>query len=231
VTSNGAVARRAVVPATRAVLFDFDGTLADTAPDLGAALNHLRAQKGLEPLSVDSVRPYASMGARGMLRIGFGLTPESPEFPALRDAFLERYDERPCVHTSVFPGILELLEKLKTMNILWGVVTNKSSRFTHRIVEALSLRPDCVVCGDSTPHLKPHPASLLLAAEQLDLAPRDCTYLGDDLRDIQAAQAAGMRSVAVTWGYHSPDNDGPPSWNADALVHQPLEVIGHLETP
>ena len=227
--SSGVVARRSGAPAGRAVLFDFDGTLADTAPDLGAAVNHLRSEKGLEPLSVDAVRPYASMGARGLLRVGFGLTPESAEYPALRDAFLQRYDEHLCVRTSIFPGILELLEKLEAMNILWGVVTNKSARFTHRIVEALSLRPDCVVCGDSTPHLKPHPASLLLAARELRRAPENCFYLGDDLRDIQAARAAGMRSVAVTWGYHSPDNDGPPTWNADALVHQPLEVIDHLE--
>jgi N-acetyl-D-muramate 6-phosphate phosphatase len=230
VTTSGA-ALRSGVPASRAVLFDFDGTLADTAPDLGAALNHLRSEKGLAPLSDDAVRPYASMGARGLLRIGFGLTPESAEYAALRDAFLSRYEEQLCVRTSIFPGIVELLEKLKALSIRWGIVTNKASRFTGRIVAALSLQPDCVVCGDSTPHLKPHPASLLLAAEQLRLAPENCLYLGDDLRDIQAAQAAGMRSVAVTWGYHSPDNDGPPSWNADALIHQPLEVIDHLETP
>jgi N-acetyl-D-muramate 6-phosphate phosphatase len=228
-SNDSAVARGARERACRAVLFDFDGTLADTAPDLGAAVNHLRSEKGLPPLSADAVRPYASMGARGLLRVGFGLTPQDAEYPPLRDAFLARYGEHLCVHTSVFPGIVELLEKLKAMNILWGVVTNKATRFTQRIVEALSLRPDCVICGDSTPHLKPHPASLLLAAKQLDLAPRDCVYLGDDLRDIQAARAAGMRSVAVTWGYHSPDNDGPPSWNADALVHQPRELIHHLE--
>jgi 2-phosphoglycolate phosphatase len=216
------------VPASRAVLFDFDGTLADTAPDLGAAVNHLRFQKGLAPLSVDAVRPYASMGARGLLRIGFGLAPESPEFPALRDAFLARYSENVCEKTRLFPGMPELLDELKSRHLAWGIVTNKAARFTQRIVAALSLRPDCVVCGDSTPHLKPHPASLLLAARELSLAPGDCFYVGDDLRDIQAARAAGMRPVAVTWGYHSPDNDGPPSWNADALLSHPRDLIGLL---
>jgi phosphoglycolate phosphatase len=169
------------------------------------------------------------MGARGLLRIGFGLTPESPDFPALRDAFLARYGENLCVKTRLFSGMLELLEELKSRRFAWGIVTNKASRFVDRIVAALSLQPDCVVCGDSTPHLKPHPASLLLAAKQLGLAPESCSYVGDDLRDIQAARAAGMRSVAVTWGYTSPDNGGPPTWNADAVVHQPLEVIDHLE--
>jgi phosphoglycolate phosphatase len=215
----------------RAVLFDFDGTLADTAPDLGAAVNHLRTQQGLAPLSVDAVRPFASMGARGLLRVGFGLKPEDEAFPALRDAFLDRYSENLCDGTRLFPDMKELLQELRRRRIAWGIVTNKASRFTERLVKALALEPDCVVCGDSTPHLKPHPASLLLAAERLELPPESCFYLGDDLRDIQAARAAGMRPVAVTWGYHSPDNDGPPSWNADLLIDQPLEMVRHLETP
>ena len=213
----------------RAVLFDFDGTLADTAPDLGAAVNYLRHREGLEPLSIDAVRPYASMGARGLLRVGFGLKPEDAAFPALREAFLDRYSDNLCVETRLFPGMGALLAELKDRRIAWGIVTNKASRFTERLVENLELDPDCVVCGDSTPHLKPHPASLLLAAERLKLAPASCFYLGDDLRDIQAARAAGMRPVAVTWGYHSPDNDGPPTWNADLLIERPLDVIEHLE--
>jgi len=183
----------------------------------------------MAPLSAEAVRPYASMGARGMLRVGFGLKPEDGEYAALRDAFLERYALCLCVETRLFPGMPELLKNLKSSDIAWGIVTNKAKRFTERIVEELSLDPDCVVCGDSTPHLKPHPAPLLLAAQLLKLAPGNCCYVGDDLRDIQAARAAGMRSIAVTWGYPSPDNDGPPSWKADALVHHPLEVVAYLE--
>jgi 2-phosphoglycolate phosphatase len=218
------------VSSSKAVLFDFDGTLADTAPDLGAAVNHLRTLQGLAPLSVDDVRPYASMGARGLLRVGFGLKPDDAAFPALRDAFLDRYSEHLCVGTRLFPEMEALLRELEERGIAWGIVTNKATRFTERLVKALQIEPDCVVCGDSTPHLKPHPASLLLAAERLELPPDNCFYLGDDLRDIQAARAAGMRPVAVTWGYHSPDNDGPPSWNADLLIHQPLEMVQHLES-
>ena len=216
---------------SKAALFDFDGTLADTAPDLGAALNHLRREKGLQPLSVEAVRPYASMGARGMLRIGFGLKPDAADYMTLRDAFLDQYDRHVCRETKLFPGMMELIDKLRKLRVAWGIVTNKSSRFTHRIVASLSLKPDCTVCGDSTPHLKPHPASLLLAAEKLKLSPQSCSYVGDDLRDIQAARAAGMRAVAVTWGYPSPDNEGPRAWHADALIDHPLELIAHLEKP
>ena len=215
--------------ASRAVLFDFDGTLADTAADLAAALNHLRIQKGLKEIAVSEVRPYASMGARGLLRVGFGLQPGAAEYPAMREAFLAFYEERVCVATRLFPGIPELLRELAARSIRWGIVTNKATRFTERIVESLQLKPDCVVCGDSTPHLKPHPASLLLAAERLHLPSPECIYVGDDLRDIQAARAAQMRCVAVEYGYHGADADGPLSWNADAIIAHPSEIIPLLE--
>ena len=212
----------------QAVLFDLDGTFADTAQDLGAALNRLRVEQGLEPMPVDRVRPFASAGARGLVHVGFGVKPGDAEYAALREAFLEFYGERTCVKTRLFPGIPELLQALAERSIAWGIVTNKATRFTERIVSELRLNPACVVCGDSTPHLKPHPASLLLAAEELKLDPGSCFYLGDDLRDIQAARAAGMRPVAVEWGYHHPESGGPGTWEADAVIAQPLDLIKHL---
>ena len=213
---------------TKAVFFDFDGTLADTAPDLAAALNQLRTARRLAPLAVDAVRPYASMGARGMLRIGFGLTPDDPEYASLRDAFLDNYAKRVCVETRLFPGMAELLRELEARAIPWGIVTNKALRFTDCLVSALGLHPACTSCGDSTPHLKPHPASLLLAAEKLNLPAQECVYVGDDLRDVQAARAARMRAIAVEWGYHNPDNEAPRTWNADAVITTPLELLEHL---
>ncbi|HYE38457.1 MAG TPA: HAD-IA family hydrolase [Ramlibacter sp.] len=210
------------------MLFDFDGTLADTAPDLGAAVNHLRAHKGLAPLSVDAVRPFASMGARGMLRVAFGLKPGDPEFAPLKEAFLDRYDERVCVETTLFPGVRELLAALEGRGIRWGIITNKSTRFTGRIVERLELAPSCIVCGDSTPHLKPHPAPMHLAAGILEIEEENCYYLGDDLRDVQAARAAGMKAVAVAWGYLNPDNGEPRTWNADLVLSRPGDLVPHL---
>ncbi len=212
----------------QAVLFDLDGTLADTAPDLAAALNRLRADQGLQPLALERVRPFASAGARGLVHVGFGIKPGDGEYASLREAFLEYYAERTCVETRLFPGIEELLEEFARRSIAWGVVTNKATRFTERILSALGLAPACVVCGDTTPHLKPHAAPMLHAAEQLALPAKDCLYVGDDLRDIQAARAAGMRAVAVEWGYHHPEQGGPATWQADAVIAQPGDLIGLL---
>jgi phosphoglycolate phosphatase len=212
----------------QAVLFDFDGTFADTAPDLAGAVNAMRTQRGLQALAAETVRPYASMGARGLLRIGFGMTPDHPDYIAMRDEFLDRYARALCIHTRLFPGMAELLAELEARTIAWGIVTNKATRFTARLVQELRVAPACVVCGDSTPHLKPHPAPLLLAAEQLELAPAQCMYVGDDLRDIQAARAAGMRCIAVEYGYHGTETPGPTSWNADAVISHPSELLEHL---
>jgi 2-phosphoglycolate phosphatase len=210
---------------SRAVLFDFDGTLADTAPDLAAAVNRMLKDQGQEPLPLERLRPFASAGARGLVHAAFGVKPDDPDYKALREAFLDFYAERVCRDTRLFPGIAELLGELKKRELRWGIVTNKSTRFTEAIVAALELEPDCVACGDTTPHLKPHPASLLHAAEQLGLPPAACCYLGDDLRDMKAAQAAGMRAIAVDWGYHHPDSGGPGTWNAEALIAHPLELL------
>jgi len=215
--------------AAKAVLFDFDGTLADTAADLCAAVNVLRSERGLAALSVAEARPFASSGARGLLRVAFGMTPEHPEYEGMRDAFLRHYADCLHEHTSLFPGIAQLLEQLAARGIAWGIVTNKATRFTERIVAGLGLSPDCVVCGDTTPHSKPHPAPLLHAAKALALAPATCWYVGDDLRDVQAAQAAGMRSIAVEYGYHGVENGGPHSWKADAVIAHPLDLLAQIE--
>ena len=214
--------------ASRAVLFDLDGTLADTAPDLAAALNRLRSEQGLPPLALERLRPFASAGARGLVHAGFGVKPGDADYAALREAFLEAYRENTCVETQLFPGIAELLAELGRRSLAWGIVTNKATRFTERIVATLGLTPACVVCGDTTEHLKPHPAPMRHAAEQLALAASECLYLGDDLRDMQAARAVGMRAVAVAWGYHHPDSGSPGSWNAEAVIAHPQDLIGLL---
>lgn len=212
-----------------AVLFDLDGTLADTAPDLLDALNRLRRTQGLDELPLETGRRYASSGARGLLQIGFGLKPEDASFERLRDAFLDNYAARVCVETRLFPGMAELLAALELRGLRWGIVTNKSSRFTPHIVAALGLhrRASCVVCGDTTAHIKPHPAPLLHAARELAIDPAHCWYVGDDLRDVQAAHAAGMRSVAAAYGYLG-TGSGPGEWNAHAVIAHPLDLLAHL---
>ena len=211
---------------SRAVLFDFDGTLADTAADLSRALNHLRTARGLEKLALEKLRPYASSGARGLIEAGLGILPDHLEFKSLRESFLMHYADEICLDTRLFPGMDELLAALEARGLRWGIVTNKSTNLTRMLVQALRLeaRVACVVCGDTTPHLKPNPASLLHAAKELALAPKDCVYLGDDLRDIQAAHAADMRSVAVEWGYGS----GLRGWNADTVIAHPRDLIEWL---
>lgn len=210
------------------MLFDLDGTLADTAPDLADAVNRMLAEQGHEPLSLDRLRPFASAGARGLLHAAFGIKPGDADYAALRETFLEYYAENVCRHTRLFPGIAELLRELQARDIPWGIVTNKATRFTERIVLELELTPDAVACGDTTPHLKPHPASLLHAAGQLNIPPGNCLYLGDDLRDMKAAQAAGARPIAVEWGYHHPDHGGPNTWQAAAVISHPMQVMGLL---
>ena len=209
---------------SKAVLFDFDGTLADTAADLVAALNRLRTVRGMPAVPLEKLRPYASAGARGLIVAGFGILTEHPEFKDLREEFLRYYAESICVETKLFPGMEALFAAIGERGLRWGIVTNKSTSLTRRLVETLALRPACVVCGDTTPHLKPHPASLFHAAKELALAPEACLYVGDDLRDILAAHAAGMRSVAVEWGYGDDWND----WNADVVIRRPMDLVAHF---
>ena len=214
----------------RAVLFDFDGTLADTAPDLAGALNRMLSDRGRPCLALEAVRPHASSGARGLLFIGFGVVPEDTAYSALREEFLGNYSAAICVHTRLFPGVEELLSSLESRPMAWGIVTNKAVRLTTPLVAHLGLagRARCVVGGDTTPHLKPHPASLLHAAESIGVRPSDCCYLGDDLRDIQAAKAAGMFSIAVEYGYSGTESGGPHGWNAEAVIGQPMDLLRHL---
>ena len=211
---------------TRAVLFDFDGTLADTAADLARALNRVRKARGLADLPLAALRPHASGGARGLIGAGLGIAPGHADYQALRETFLEHYENEICIDTRLFPGMLELLTALEARRLRWGIVTNKSIRLTSILVRELGLeaRVACVVCGYTTPHLKPHPASLLHAAGELALAQRECVYLGDDLRDIQAGRSAGMRCIAVGWGYGT----GLSTWNSDAVIALPGDLLEWL---
>jgi phosphoglycolate phosphatase len=215
----------------RAVLFDLDGTLADTAPDLASALNRLLAERGRDAVPLAHARRVTSSGARGMLRVGFGIDPQHAEYDALRTRFLDLYAENICRETRLFDGIADLLAALEGRRLPWGVVTNKAERFTFPLLDALGLgaRTACVVGGDTTGRAKPHPDPLLHAARALDLAPAACLYLGDDLRDVQAARAAGMPVLAAGYGYLG-DEGNPTGWGADAVISHPLEALNHLRT-
>lgn len=207
-----------------AILFDLDGTLADTAPDLAQALNKLRLDRGMPPAPYESLRPYASAGARGLIGAGLGLTPEAEEYEPLRVAFLDNYAAAIAVHSRLFEGVPALLARLDDEGIAWGVVTNKAMRFTDALVPLIGLgHAACVVSGDTTPHAKPHPAPLLEAARRLGKAPEACWYVGDDMRDIQAGRAAGMATIAAAWGYCG--SDGPTQWGAHAIAGEPLALL------
>lgn len=216
--------------ATQAVFFDLDGTFADTAPDLGAALNHVRAQHKLPPLPIEITRLQASHGSAGLLKLGFNVTPDSAKFPALRDAFLAHYTANICVHTTLFPGIAELIATLEQRGLPWGIVTNKPHRFTIPLMQALDYdqRAVCLVSGDTCAHAKPHPEPLLHAAKIAGVEPQHCIYLGDDKRDIEAGRAAGMKSLIALFGYIDPNAD-LSTWQADAEIASPLQLLNHLD--
>lgn len=213
----------------RAILFDLDGTLADTAMDLASALNRLRGERGLDPISPELARPHTSSGARGLLKIGFDLAPEDPDYAPLRDRFLQLYAESLCVDTILYEGVPELLLDIESRNFPWGIVTNKSARFTEPLLELLGLRhrAACVVSGDTTGKTKPAPDPLLRAAADLGIAASACLYIGDDLRDVQAARAANMGVIAAGWGYLGV-NGTPGTWGADAVIERPAQVLEFL---
>jgi phosphoglycolate phosphatase len=210
---------------TALILFDFDGTLADTAPDLGAAANRQRTRAGLEPLPLEVLRPYSSAGARGLLRCALNLMPTDEAYEAHRVQFLKDYEAAMTVDTCLFDGVPELLAQIKNEGMAWGIVTNKATYLATPIVTALGLAQDCavLVCGDTTAHSKPHPLPLLHAAQQAGYDVERCLYVGDDLRDIQAAQAAGMPSIAAAYGYCGPEHP-PETWQADHCAYSAREM-------
>lgn len=213
----------------RAVLFDLDGTLIDSAPDLGAAADKMRTDRGLPSLPAQRYRPMAGAGARGLLAEAFGITPEHADFAQMREEFFQNYAARLTQHTTVFAGVPELIARLQAHQLPWGVVTNKMARFTDPLVQALPLFQSAatVVSGDTTAHAKPHPAPLLYAAQQLNVPASDCVYVGDDERDIVAGLAAGMGTVAATYGYLGAQADAN-QWGAHAVVNSPQALLQYL---
>ena len=208
----------------RAILFDLDGTLADTAPDLAAAVNRLRTDRGLDPTPYSVLRPTASAGARGMIGAAFGLTPADEGYEALRLAWFDNYQAAIAVDSTLFGGVTELLAGLTDAGIAWGIVTNKPARFTDPLIPLIGLgHAACIISGDTMPFAKPHPAPLLEGARRLGVAPEQCWYVGDDLRDIEAGRAAGMPTVACAWGYCGAI--APSTWNADYLLETPTDLL------
>jgi phosphoglycolate phosphatase len=220
---------RSLRSAVQAVLFDLDGTLVDSAPDLAGAANELRAARGLQAMAFDQLRPMVGSGARGMLNAAFGVGPDDPDFDAMRTEFLDCYEARILRQTRIFASVEPVLAALEQHGLPWGIVTNKIARFSVPLVKGLGLMPRCavLVSGDSTAHAKPHPQPLLEAAGRLGLAPQQCIYVGDDRRDVQAGRSACMATLAAAWGYLGRD-ESVSEWNADAVLAHPGELLNWL---
>jgi 2-phosphoglycolate phosphatase len=217
------------LPAPQALLFDLDGTLADTAPDLAAAVNKMRHDRGLDDTPFEVLRPLASAGARGLIGAAFGIAPGDERYDALRVEFLANYAANIAAHTRLFDGVQELLDGIEKRGLRWGIVTNKPALYTDALVPLISLgHAACVISGDTTPHAKPHPEPLLEAARRLQLAPEQCWYVGDDLRDIQAGIAARMPTIAAAWGYCG--HTEPQSWQADVTAAYPIDLLELLHS-
>ena len=224
--SPAGVGTRATI---RTVLFDLDGTLVDSAPDLAGATNEMLVARGLPEVPFERLRPMVGAGARGMMGVAFGVSPKEMTFPALRDEFFDRYERRLLRTTRPFDGVAAMLQALSDDGLSWGIVTNKSERFALPLARGLgwSERAAAVVGGDTTPHSKPHPEPLLEAARRAGVAPGECVYVGDDARDVLAGRAAGMPTIAVRWGYLG---DGEPieAWGADVVLDAPSQLVEWL---
>ena len=224
--SSAGVAMRAAI---RTVLFDLDGTLVDSAPDLAGATNEMLVARGLPEVPFERLRPMVGAGARGMMGVAFGVSPKEMTFPALRDEFFDRYERRLLRATRPFDGVAAMLQALSDDGLSWGIVTNKSERFALPLARGLgwSERAAAVVGGDTTPYSKPHPEPLLEAARRAGVAPGECVYVGDDARDVLAGRAAGMPTIAVRWGYLG---DGEPieAWGADVVLDTPSQLVEWL---
>ena len=218
------------MPRVDVVLFDLDGTLADSAPDLAGAANELRAAHGLQPLPYEVLRPLVGSGARGMVGVSFGIAPGDPDYDGLKEDFLRRYEARLLRETVVFPQVLPVLQALDERCVAWGIVTNKVLRLAAPLVEGLRLdrRTAVLIGGDTTPFAKPRPEPLLEAARRLSVEPSRCAYVGDDPRDMQAGRAAGMATIAAAWGYLGP---GEPveAWGADIVIERPTHLLHWLD--
>ncbi len=209
----------------RAVLFDMDGTLLDTAPDFIAISQAMLADRGLPAVADKLIRDEISGGAKAMVAATFAMSPQDPTFEPLRLEFLERYQRDCAVHSRLFDGMAELLADIEKSGLIWGVVTNKPVRFAQPIMEQLGLaeRSALLICPDHVTHSKPHPEPLILACSQLDLDPASVLFVGDDLRDIESGRDAGTKTAAVRYGYIHP-NDNPDHWGADVVVDHPLDL-------
>ncbi len=215
----------------QAILFDLDGTFADTAPDLGAAANHVRELHGLPPLPIETLRLQASHGSRGLLKLAMGVEPEAPGYDAMRDAFLQHYEQHICDRTTLFAGMSALVSELERHDLPWGIVTNKPHRYTVPLMEKLGYakRAACLVSGDTCARAKPHPMPLQHAAELIGIAPEGCLYLGDDLRDMEAAKAANMTGIIARYGYIDPAAD-LDSWPAAGSIPSPFALLRYIQS-
>jgi phosphoglycolate phosphatase len=216
----------------KVVLFDLDGTFADTAPDLADALNRTLQLHGREPLSLEQIRPAVSHGGAALIRTGFGITPDHEQFESLRQDLLRFYQENLSRHTTLFPGMAELIEHLEQNGIRWGIVTNKPSWLTDPLMQQLGLdhRAACIVSGDTTSNSKPHPEPILHACQLAGGTPAECLYVGDAKRDIEAGNNAGTKTLVALFGYIG-DDDQPSEWQADGEIKHPSDILAWLDLP